>query len=215
MYLSSSLLAIATLLPATLADTFQRRSDKRGLVFVPNNKYPFDAQIWVDNDSDLTWYYNYDLTPSTQYNNRTQAEFEFVPQLWGAPPSTTDTTFLDGVKDLISNGRNITNILTFNEPDGTSSTGGSQVDPAFAATVWINQIVPLRKMGIKVGAPAVTGSPMGFTWLESFFSNCTSQGTNFIPVHWYGNFEGLTSHIGQVYATQVYQCFVMGLSLTF
>lgn len=94
--------------------------------------------------------------------------------------------------------------MTYNEPDGTSSSGGSDVDPKTAASNWISQVQPLKKMGVKLGAPAVTGSPGGFTWLADFFDSCASQGTNctadFIPIHWYGNFAGLASHIGQVRA---------------
>lgn len=207
MYLSTTLLAAATLLPSTLAQATFQRSSKRGLVFVPSAKYPADNQIWVESGSDLTWYYNYGATPSSSYSNRSQSEFEFVPMLWGAPSSTSDTAFLDGVKTLIKDGTNISHVMTFNEPDGTSSTGGSNVDPTLAATTWIREIEPLRKLGVKTGAPAVTGGPGGFTWLSSFFSACASQGTNctadFIPIHWYGNFEGLASHIGQVVGTYV------------
>ncbi|KAE8441987.1 hypothetical protein EG329_004113 [Mollisiaceae sp. DMI_Dod_QoI] len=194
---SSLLLAAATL---TSADTFQTRSSKRGLVFVPSTKHASDNQIWVEGNSDLTWYYNYNAAPSPAYSNRTQSEFEFVPMLWS--PSTT---FLSSVKSLISGGRNISHILTYNEPDGTSSTGGSDVDPKTAASNWISQVQPLKQLGVKLGAPAVTGSPGGFTWLADFFDACASQGTNctadFIPIHWYGNFAGLASHIGQVRAT--------------
>ena len=95
--------------------------------------------------------------------------------------------------------------MTYNEPDGTSSTGGSEISPSDAATNWISQIEPLRQLGVRTGAPAVTGSPGGFTWLSEFFGNCTAKGTNctadFIPIHWYGNFEGLASHLGQVVGT--------------
>ncbi len=71
------------------------------------------------------------------------------------------TTFLASVQSMISSGTNITHVLTYNEPDGTSSTGGSDVDPAVAATNWIAQVEPLRKLGVKTGAPAVTGAPGG------------------------------------------------------
>ena len=208
MYISTTLFAAALLFPSTLAQATFQRSSKRGLVFVPSTKYPQDNQIWVESGSDLTWYYNYGATPSSAYSNRTQAEFEFVPMLWGAPTSTSDNTFLTGVKQLISDGTNISHVLTFNEPDGTASSGGSNVDPTTAATTWIREIEPLRKLGVKTGAPAVTGSQGGFTWLSEFFSACTSQGTNctadFIPIHWYGDFQGLASHIGQVVGTYVY-----------
>lgn len=95
--------------------------------------------------------------------------------------------------------------MTYNEPDGSSSTGGSNVAPEDAAKNWIAQVEPLRKLGVRTGAPAVTGAPGGFVWLKSFFAACESQGTNctadFIPVHWYGNFAGLASHIGEVVGT--------------
>ncbi|KAG0646308.1 hypothetical protein D0Z07_8400 [Hyphodiscus hymeniophilus] len=205
MYLSTTLLAAATLLPSTLAQATFQRSSKRGLVFISSTKTPQDNEVWVESGSDLTWYYNYAATPSTTYNNLSQSDFEFVPMLFTAPSSTSDTSFLDGVKQLISGGTNISHVLTFNEPDGTTSTGGSNIDPTLAATTWIREVEPLRKLGVKTGAPAVTGSQGGFTWLSSFFSACASQGTNctadFIPIHWYGNFEGLASHIGQVSGT--------------
>jgi hypothetical protein len=198
MHISTAmLLAVASF---TSAQATFSRSSKRGLVFVPNSNYPQDNQIWVESGSDLTWYYNYQAAPSPAYADRTQEEFEFVPTLWS--PSTS---FLSSVKALISGGRNISHVLTYNEPDGTSSTGGSDVEPATAATNWISQVEPLRKLGVKTGAPAVTGGQGGFTWLTEFFDACASQGTNctadFIPIHWYGSFEGLTSHIGQVAAT--------------
>lgn len=106
---------------------------------------------------------------------------------------------------MVRGGRNITHVLGYNEPDGDAKTGGSGIAPAAAAANWISQIEPLRRMGIKVGGPAVTGSPRGHQWLEDFFTACSDLGTNctidFLPVHWYGNFEGLASHLGQVSAT--------------
>jgi hypothetical protein len=200
MLFSSALLLAAASASLTSAQATFPASSKRGLVFVPSNDHPSDNQIWVENGSDLTWYYNYNADPSTTYNNRTQSEFEFVPMLW-----SNGTTFLADIKAQIKGGRNITHVLTYNEPDGPASTGGSNIDPVYAAKNWISQIEPLRELGIRTGAPAVTGSPGGFTWLAAFFAACAAQGTNctadFFPVHWYGNFEGLASHLGQVTAT--------------
>lgn len=199
---SSLLLSLSSL---GFAITTYRSSDKRGLVYV-STSHAHDLQVFVGADgySDLTWYYNYDVTPSSAYSNLSQSDFEYVPMLFSAP-SSTNNTFLNSVTALISGGRNITHVLTYNEPDGTYVTGGSNVDPTAAAAAWIREIVPLQKMGIKAGAPAVTGAPGGFTWLEKFYAACTSAGTNctadFIPIHWYGNFEGLASHMGQMTAT--------------
>jgi hypothetical protein len=198
MHFPASTILLASV--ATAAETY-RSSTKRGLVFVPSDKgHVADNQIWVEQGSDLSWYYNYQATPSATYSNRTQEDFEFVPMLW-SPSNTFGST----VKGLISGGRNITHVLGYNEPDGTTSTGGSNIDPVTAATNWIQEIEPLRQMGVKAGAPAVTGSQRGFEWLTSFFSACASQGTNctadFFPVHWYGDFQGLASHMGQIAGT--------------
>lgn len=121
--------------------------------------------------------------------------------LFSASSSSTSTSFLDDVTNQIKSGANISYVLGFNEPDGTSSTGGSAIPADLAAQTWIREIQPLRSKGIKLGLPAVTGAPSGFTWLQNFFTACNGQCVaDFIPVHWYGNFEGLASHVGQVRA---------------
>lgn len=202
MHLTTALLLAATnLLSLIHAAEVVGSSPKRGLVYVQpsSDKHNSDDQIWVESGSDLTWYYNYKVQPTDAYSDKTQAEFEFVPMLWG-----TSNTFLSEIKSLISGGRNISHVLTYNEPDGSSATGGSSTAPAAAAQNWIDQVEPLRALGIKTGAPAVTGAPSGQQWLKSFFDACASLGTNctadFMPIHWYGNFDGLASHMGTVRA---------------
>ncbi|RFU30313.1 hypothetical protein B7463_g6020, partial [Scytalidium lignicola] len=201
MYLSTTLLLGLVALPSALAQATFQRSSKRGLIYINNTKYAQDDQIWTEPGSDLTWYYNYADTPSSVYSSLPQSKFEFVPMLWGS----TIQNFSQTVQGLISSGTNVSHVMTFNEPDGTTATGGSQVDPKVAASMWQSEIEPLRKLGIKAGAPAVTGAQSGFTWLTNFFSACQDLGHNctidFIPIHWYGNFEGLASHIGQVVGT--------------
>ncbi|KAL8961148.1 MAG: hypothetical protein Q9193_002257 [Seirophora villosa] len=181
------------LLPTVYSQTF---SSKRGLVYVPIEKYPSDDSIWVSASSDLTWYYNYETTPSSAFSN--SPKLQFVPMLWGSSP----TTFLADVTRQIEGGANISYVLGFNEPDGDMSTGGSNIPADTAAEIWQREIEPLKKMGVKLGAPAVTGAPTGHTWLQNFFTACNGNcSVDFIPVHWYGNFEGLASHIGQVRGT--------------
>jgi Glycosyl hydrolase catalytic core len=202
MHFSTLLLFLC--LRAALSQVTFKRSSKRGLIFIPSPNYPSDDQVWISSSSDLTWYYNYTPQPSLVYSSaEAQSKFEFVPMLWGI----SSDSFLDQVSALIHSGTNITHVLTFNEPDGSSATGGSDISPGTAATIWIQEVEPLRKLGVRVGAPAVTGSPEGFTWLQEFFASCTSQGTNctadFMSVHWYGDFQGLASQLGQVSATFV------------
>ncbi|KAG9878209.1 glycoside hydrolase family 128 protein, partial [Aureobasidium melanogenum] len=199
-YIAPALLVAAPLVAATA-------SSKRGLCVVSTQTSQDDA-IWT-NDTDLTWYYNYGAVPTPDYANK----LNFVPMLWGAPEDpANDMTFYNTVSNLIKEGQNITYVLGFNEPDGCSS-GGSCVSAATAAQVWKKQMEPLKRdFGVKLGAPAVTGATTGFNWLANWFSECAalvaSSGSNstnntscevdFIPAHWYGNFEGLASHLGQI-----------------
>ncbi|KAI0965781.1 glycoside hydrolase family 128 protein [Xylaria arbuscula] len=197
----SSLALFAAALPAVYAQT---RSDKRGLVFVPNSKSPDDNKIWVESGSDLTWYYNYSPMPAPAYADQQQSDFEFVPMLFG---SIDDTSFLDSVNGLIEGGRNISHVLTFNEPDGSTQYGGSNLDPTKAAQIWVDNIIPLKEKGVKAGLPACTGGEGGIPWLNQFLGNCSSLISNngttqnctydFVTIHWYGNFEGLASHLGE------------------
>lgn len=200
--LGLSFLCLASLASANIASsdnitsTFYA-SSKRGLVFVPNSDFPEDNNVWVQNGSDLTWYYNYKPYPSSNYAKDTS--LGFVPMLWGAPPSFNDTTFLDNVTAQITHGSNITHVMGFNEPDGSSDTGGSEVPPDDAAIYWVKQIQPLKKLGVQLGAPAVTGGESGFTWLANFTKACGDACTfDFIPIHWYGNFDGLQNHLADV-----------------
>ena len=121
--------------------------------------------------------------------------------LFGAPSSISDTTFLDDVHSQITAGVDIKYVLGFNEPDGTSSTGGSSIPVETAAQIWMNEMEPLAKLGIKIGAPACTGSETGRQWLQNFFTVCSNCTVDFIPIHWYGTFEGLASHIGEYVGT--------------
>lgn len=146
-------------LPLALAQT---TSPKRGLVYVESDN-PSDDHYWTTN-SDLTWYYNYQATPTSALSS---TDLQFVPMLWGT--NNGDTSFYTTVKGLKDGGMNISYVLGFNEPDGCVS-GGSCVDAQTAASVWMSQIEPLKNEGIKLGAPAVTGSPSGFMWLQNFFS---------------------------------------------
>ncbi|KAI9798489.1 MAG: hypothetical protein M1833_004755 [Piccolia ochrophora] len=172
-------------------------SSKRGLVYVQSD-FPEDDKVWYQPGSDLTWYYNYGSVPSIEFAD---SNLDFVPMLWGSPEISSDTTFLDSVTSQLEAGANFTYVLGFNEPDGTWETGGSNIAPEVAAAAWIKQIEPLKEKGLKLGAPAVTGSPRGSEWLENFFKECAGQcNVDFIPTHWYGPFEGFASRLGEVRA---------------
>jgi hypothetical protein len=154
---------------------------KRGLVYTPNSLLPADDLIWNKQGSPISWYYNYEYTPNDVYDTTLQ----FVPMLWGS----YDNTFQETVINLRAQGNDITHILGFNEPDGPGNEGGSDITPANAAARWISDIEPLRSQGIKLGGPAVTGSPRGLQWLAVWLTACNGAcHFDFLPIHFYGDY---------------------------
>ncbi|KAL2168942.1 hypothetical protein VTG60DRAFT_6712 [Thermothelomyces hinnuleus] len=204
----TAVLAAASAASTLILPVAAARPSKRGLVFTPNVTIPADDKIWIGEPTTLTWYYNYGPNPESVYQDVPPSEFEFVPMMWGAPDSLDDTSFLSTVKSLINNkGINITNVLSFNEPDGLFEYGGSQIEPSAAAQLWVNNMIPLQEMGVHVGLPACTGGASGLPWLQNFLAECSELVSSkdkqrnctfdFVTIHWYGNFEGLASHMGE------------------
>jgi hypothetical protein len=194
---TSQLAALVTLASVALADTVALTSPKRGLCYVQGED-PKDDQTWDGSESDLTWYYNYQANPTSGIDDKLQ----YVPMLWDTTSAGDDpASFYNIVKGLVDSGKEIKYILGFNEPDGCKD-GGSCIDADTAAQAWISEVEPLKDLGIKLGAPAVTGSPRGLAWLQDFYTACDGGcTTDFMPIHWYGNFEGMASYMGQVNAT--------------
>lgn len=197
----SRLLSLATVAMAANAG-------KRGLVFVPNADFPQDNLLWIQDNSAMKWYYNYESLPSPAFDGIPQEQFEFVPMMWGVDTANPDDDkFYNDVRELIDSGRNITHALGFNEPDGPFEYGGSDIPPAVAARAWVANFEPLAELGVKLGLPACTGGWDGMPWLRQFLGNCSELVStdddkknctwDFVPVHWYDNFEGMASHIGE------------------
>jgi hypothetical protein len=191
--------AAASLLTFAMASS----SLKRGLCVVPprdNLYHSVDSSVWIESPgSRLSWYYNYEPNVTGAY--KYTPNFEFVPMFWGAPEGgfTGGTPFLDGIRQQIMDGLNITHVLGFNEPDGSFEHGGSNILPQVAAREWKRQMEPLKMHGIKLGAPAITGTSTGTLWLQDFFTHCNgSCNPDFLPFHFYGSFEAMASKIGEL-----------------
>ncbi|KAF8461711.1 glycosyl hydrolase catalytic core-domain-containing protein [Kalaharituber pfeilii] len=197
------LLATATQLSAT------QNPSKRGLVHVRSEEHPEDDEIWLKTAGDgahgapqegantLRWYYNYMSTPTFPVKKeRDDTGLEFVPMLWGYHANS----FLNDVRKLKAEGYMINYVLGFNEPDMSNDVGGSGVSPEQAALSWRSDIQPLRQEGVKLGAPAVASTEQGRIWLEQFVELCANCTFDFIPLHWYGDFQGLASHLGYYHA---------------
>ncbi|KAL5392712.1 hypothetical protein DPSP01_000414 [Paraphaeosphaeria sporulosa] len=190
---------------AVIALVTATSSSKRGLCVIPPRDNPHHAEdnaIWTTTSgsrSRLKWYYNYKSTPTEGYQD--MAGFEFVPMFWGAPEGgfTGDTPFLDSVRHQVKSGSKITHVLGFNEPDGPFQYGASNIPAQVAAKEWKRQMEPLKEQGIKLGAPAVTGTLDGAMWLQDFFFYCNGTcNPDFLPLHFYGSFEAMASKIGEM-----------------
>lgn len=201
------LLLLTPWLPPSTAQAPPTRSPKRGLVSVSNSHSNTDSPTWTQRSSDLTWYYNYSPTPNSAFPS-----LEFIPMLFNIPDSSS--TFNTQITTLLSSNaksKTPTSILSFNEPDGPTSQGGTSLPPSSAAKSYLHDLAPLltthRDQTIHLGWPAVTGSPRGLTWLADFNTSChalspTTGGcpASFLPVHWYGDFPGLASYLSQVHS---------------
>lgn len=84
-----------------------------------------------------------------------QDRLEFVPLIHGLSEASSDATSsqLNRLPD------SSTHLLSFNEPDGTRDSGGSNIEPEDAAKSYIEHIVPLREGNRKwkISHPSTTG----------------------------------------------------------
>ena len=109
---SPNVAAILSLVSLALADQIALTSSKRGLCYVDTKDSSTDDSFWDGSNSDLTWYYNYQASPTQGITNK----LNFVPMLWGAPSSSSDDSFLNTVTGLINSGTNISYVLASTSP---------------------------------------------------------------------------------------------------
>lgn len=194
---------------------------KRGLCYIATSDAEDDSAIFTQSSSPLTWYYNYSPWPGPGSSLQNWAT-QFVPMIHSADGAadSVDTLYaiLNGSMNIpvssaaggsIDNGANqVTHVLTFNEPDGDTSGGGTDTSASDAAEVWLSTLAPLRAApyNLQLSLPATTGSSAGLAWLAQFNTSCHRRNPgvgcefDFVATHWYGDFAGLASWIGQIHA---------------
>jgi len=75
-------------------------------------------------------------------------------------------------------------VLGFNEPN---QSGQSDLDPGYAAKLWIQYIQPLKDQGYTLISPACTNAPSGKQWMIDFLKACDGQcHLDGLAVHFYG-----------------------------
>ncbi|CAN8097100.1 unnamed protein product [Discula destructiva] len=169
-------------------------ASKRGLAYL-GDTHESDNNLLYSANSSVDWYYNW--SP----NAIAGVSLPFLPLIHGLDDAAS-AAVMDTIANLPSTS---THILTFNEPDGTTSSGGSAIAPADAARAYLNDIAPLRSADARnwsISHPATTGSSTGLAWLQAFNASCwdlapdTGCPADFVALHWYGNFAGLAAWLG-------------------
>ena len=185
------------LLPFSLTSLTFAATSKRGISMLGDD-HRSDWSLLTSPKSSLSWYWNWSPYPASP---SLVSSLLFIPQIHGIDNIEANTA------QALTLPQNSTHLFTFNEPDGTTDSGGSSISPEAAAKAYIKNILPLRKGNggrFLVSHPATTGSPNGLDWLRDFNASCFKQApktgcpSDFIAAHWYGAFEGLTGWIDQL-----------------
>lgn len=190
----------SAILLALFATSTAAADSKRGFAFI-GDTHVSDNGLLTSSSSPLKWYYNWSPYPTS--NLMSASSLEFIPMIHGIDATKTAQTE-SVIRGLPPSS---THLLSFNEPDGTTSSGGSSIEPKDAARAYIDYVVPFRtgKSGgrnWKISHPSTTGSGNGLEWLRSFNESCyeidkkNGCPTDFVAVHWYGNFAGLANWLG-------------------
>ncbi|KAI0195061.1 glycosyl hydrolase catalytic core-domain-containing protein, partial [Astrocystis sublimbata] len=173
---------------------------KRGMSFVGDaDSHSEDYDILLSDNSPINWYFTWSPVPapSNILPDDAASRLEFVPALPGLENLDNNINALGRLPSSTKH------LFTFNEPDGTTDSGGSSISPDDAAKAYIEKVVPLRER-FQISHPSVTGSPRGLEWLKDFNSSCwdidSDNGcpADFVTAHFYGDFEGLANWLGQL-----------------
>ncbi|KAI3616240.1 atrazine chlorohydrolase guanine deaminase [Moniliophthora roreri] len=147
------------------------KDPKRGIAY-PSANNNADVLNYNQTDNHISWQYDWGLHVPPYLAS---SGIEYIPMQWGAGNIENLSTAIqaEGAKIL----------LGFNEPDFKDQ---SNIDPNYAAQLWMQYFEPLKAQGVRLGGPAVSSAPSGFPWLETFFAACSNCTIDFLPVHWYG-----------------------------
>ncbi|KAJ9627400.1 hypothetical protein H2204_009811 [Knufia peltigerae] len=192
------LLLLLCLWPQLTTTASTNSTSKRGLIYIYTSHSSKDDSIFTRSGSPLTWYYNYSPWPTDSLSDDV---VEFVPMVHGATNAHEDVATIKTLS-------NATHVLSFNEPDISSSDGGSNTSPSDAAKAYLDFVAPLREepYNLKISWPSTSGSASGLTWLSNFNKTCHGLNSthgcpyDFLATHFYGPFSGLASWLGNLHS---------------
>lgn len=108
------------------------------------------------------------------------SNIEYVPNFWGSSKWGEWNERKKEIKKF-----NSKRILAFNEPD---IAGQSNMSPEAAASVYMQELEPYRKKGVKVSSPQIVWD---VDWMDKFLKSLRSKGgdVDFMAIHWYGSYN--------------------------
>lgn len=148
--LLSSLLALVAMLPLSA------QAAQRGLAWGTNDNWGPNVAKGL-----IKWYWHWQDGPNSRFNGI----LEFVPCYWGPK---YNSQWAQRKNEMNANPPKA--LLGFNEPD---ISGQSNLDPQTAANLWMQEIQPWKKRGVRLGSPQIVWNQ---DWLASFMSACKSKG---------------------------------------
>ncbi|KAG6841565.1 hypothetical protein C0991_009600 [Blastosporella zonata] len=173
---------VVFLTSAIVVSAFNATS-KRGMAFSAPDT-PGDIVNANQTKSQISWQYDWGSSPPEYL---AIDGIEYIPMQWGS-------VGIEGFGNLVKT-QNAKTILAFNEPDFDQE---SDILPGDAASLWMQYLEPLKAQGVRLGGPAITGSPTGQPWLAQFMQACANCSVDFIPLHWYG--DGVEGFYNQIWA---------------
>ncbi|PWN22780.1 glycoside hydrolase [Microstroma glucosiphilum] len=118
---------------------------------------------------------------------------DYVPMYWGPKYASKWASRQAEMKK-----NQPSRLLFVNEPDVESQ---SNLSPSRAAELFMSEMVPWQKKGVKVSSPQIVWN---FDWLDSFMKAVKAKGAkpDFVALHWYGSYKdiaGLKSFVKKAY----------------
>ncbi|KAG6817584.1 hypothetical protein H0H87_006961 [Tephrocybe sp. NHM501043] len=195
-------LRLAAFLSSALVVSAFNVTSKRGMAFSAPDT-PGDIANANQTKSQISWQYDWGSSPPAYL---AIDGIEYIPMQWGSVgiEGFANSVKTQNAKTILvrhdffrgSSGR-LTFEEAFNEPDFDQE---SNILPDDAAKLWKQYLEPMKAEGVRLGGPAITGSPTGQPWLSQFMQACTNCSVDFIPLHWYGEgVEGFYNYLWDVH----------------
>lgn len=145
----------------------------RGLAWATDNRWATE----IGSKPKIQWYHHWQDGPISQLASK-----EFVPQFWG-PAKWSQWN--SRVSEM--NANKPQHLMAFNEPDVSSQ---SNMDPNYAAQLYMEQIQPWGNKGVSLGSPAIVWK---LDWMQTFLNGVKNRGgrVDYICIHWYGSWNDL------------------------